>query len=269
MQPYRFYTPLPAAGAPAAEIKDWFFQRRVQVEALVKSYTPKSAFNNDGMNMVSKKLLRLESSIASGDMTAAAAVNNFQTWLNDSEDWGAWADYVADQQERDRAERARQQEEQQRAAIAAAKVRARDAARRLSGQYAGGLLSDRGTGRVIAGLAVVGAPAAVHQGVSGIDMHTHNNHLLIAPLLAGTHQAEAWPQASCAEVDALKSYLHAHVPAFNTLADIGNGGIPVFHAMVWHPGGKWQGKETSARWQDRAACANCDQWLDKIGALRA
>ncbi|MEW9529231.1 hypothetical protein [Microbispora sp. NPDC049125] len=268
MQPHQPYTPLPpAAPAPAKQtLGDWFYLRRTQVEALAGSMTIKSDFSKDLMEALGRKLRTMEGLI-SQDTPTATVVTQFQGWLDDYKDHGAWNHYVAEQAKLDKAEADRQEKATKDREISQAKQRASSAAITLTKTYGGGLLSDRGTGRVIAGLAVVNSPAT-YTGISGVDMHTHATNSVIDELLKGTHKAEEWPQASCAEVDALKSYLHAAPAPIVSIAQIPRGAL-VFHAQVWNIGGTKGGKYVTPHWQARGACANCTQWVEKIGALLA
>ncbi|MEV4889598.1 hypothetical protein AB0K48_09430 [Nonomuraea sp. NPDC055795] len=268
MEPYQFYAPIPASTASAQAIKDWFYRRRTQVSALAVSYTPHSTFSQDAMEALEKKLRSMESFLANKG-APATAVDEFGKWLASNSDYGAWDYYVADQQAKDLIESDRQAQAMNAAAINDAKNRASGGALALSRQNAAGMMSlDKKNGRVISGLAVVGDAAQLYTGISGKDKHGFPDHPLIARLLEGTHQAMDWPQESCAEVDALKKYLHAQVVPVTALNQIPRNTL-VFNALVWHPGGNWEGKVTSQRWQPRSACANCDQWLRKIGALRS
>jgi hypothetical protein len=268
VQPYQFFTPIPqvTAATTRQEVKDWFCIRRAQVLALGKTLTIRSAVGQDAMDALWKKLGALENQ-AGGNTPLATVVQDFQQWLvypNDE----PWDFYVAEQQKLDAAERARQLEAARVRAIDEAKQRAVDAAIAETTNYGGGLLSERGTGRVIAGLALVNNAGVTYTGISGVDMHTHATHPVIDELLRGTNQAEDWPQISCAEVDALKSFLHAAIPAINSVAQIPRDTL-VFHARVWNPGGSKSGKTTTPHWQARGACKNCSQWVAKIGALLA
>lgn len=271
MEPYQsqFFTPIPDAADPERKIKDWFYLRRTQVAALASSYTPRSDFGEAGMIALEKKLRNMEGVLATGQQSPNAVIGGFKKWLDEGWDDGAWTYYKDGQEAKDLAESDRQDQEAKAVAINEAKDRARNEVQALSRRNAGGLMSASGkNGRVISALAVVSDPVLLHTGISGQDKHTYAGHPLIAPLLVGTHKAMDWPQEACAEVDALKSYLHELPEQLTAVSQIPRNTL-VFHAMVWHPGGNWEGKVTSPRWQDRSACANCDQWLKKIGALRA
>lgn len=269
MEPYQFFAPIPATTVTSADLASWLFQRRSQVKALVVNRGPHSDYDGDTMELLLKKLQSLDSSLATSALTPAQVVQNLQTWLGQEKDHGVWNYYVNDQLAKDDRERQRQRGEDEAQRLTRAKNDARVAAGQVAGENSHGMLSSRESeqpvGRVIAGLALIGQPGVTYRGISGVDKHLHATHALVSALLAGTQQAEAWPVASCAEVDALKRFLHAQQPPLAAIpAD-----TLVFHAMVWHPGGKWGGKETTARWQDRSACKNCAQWFSKIGAIRA
>ncbi|MCT9929798.1 hypothetical protein N5079_06140 [Planotetraspora sp. A-T 1434] len=267
-QPYRPFTPIPTVTPTTTtqEVTDWFYLRRAQVEALARSMTIKSDISPDVMEFLGRKLRTMEGRLTGG-IPPATVVNDLQAWLGEGGDHGAWDFYVAAQTKQDQAELARQAEAARSLAVDQARNRASAAAIALTKTYGSGLLSDRGTGRVIAGLAVVNTPATF-TGISGVDKHTHPSHPVIDELLKGTHKAEEWPQASCAEVDALKSYLHAAAPPITSIAQIPRGAL-VFHAQVWNIGGPRGGKSSTPHWQARGACANCSQWVEKIGALLA
>jgi hypothetical protein len=267
-QAYQPFTPIPqvTAATTRQEVRDWFCLRRAQVLALGKTLTIKSEVGKDQMDALWRKLGALETQ-AGGNTPLATVVQDFQQWLvYPNED--AWEFYVAEQRKLDAAELERQRQAAQERAVSTAKQEAVDAAIALTRTYGQGLLSDRGTGRVIAGLAFVNNAGVTYTGISGVNMHTHATHPLIDELLKGTHQAEEWPQKSCAEVDALKTYLHTTVPAINSIAQIPQDTL-VFHARVWNPGGVQSGKTVTPHWQPRGACKNCLQWVDKIGALLA
>lgn len=268
MQPYQSFTPIPDAADPEQKIKDWFYLRRTQVAALARSYTPQSNFTQAEMDGLENKLRNMEGILAT-DQPPKTAIGNFKQWLDEGYDNGAWTYYKNGQETKDLAESDRQAQAAKAAEINEAKGRARNGVLALSKKNSGGLMAASGrNGRVISALAVVSDPALLHTGISGQDKHQYVDHPLIAPLLAGTSKAMDWPQEACAEVDALKKYLHALPVQLTAVSQIPRNTL-VFHAMVWHPGGNWEGKATSQRWQDRSACANCDQWLKTIGALRA
>ncbi|WP_327092302.1 hypothetical protein OIE66_17145 [Nonomuraea sp. NBC_01738] len=270
MQPYQFFEDVPADTAPADTISAWFFTRKSQVRALVDGYTPQAAYEQYPMEALLKKLQNLDGALGAKTMAQGAAIRAFNEFINAGGDYGAWKAYEIDQKAKDTAERLRQQEAAHQRQISDAKSAARRAASHVAHQYPHGVQSNAAApgqpvGRVVAGLAVVGQ-VATYGGISGTDMHVHAGHPLLNSVIGGANNAEPWPVGSCAEVDALKTFLHAN--AFANFAAIPTGAL-VFHAMVWHPGGVWQGKETSARWQDRGACKNCSQWFAKLGAIRA
>ncbi len=269
MQPYQPFSPIPqvTAATTRQEIKDWLFLRRAQVWSLVKTLTIKSEIGKDTMEALWKKLGALEVQ-ALGNTPLNVVIGDLQEWLDAYKDGGAWDYYVTEQKRLDAVELARQAEAAKARAVGEAKQRAVDAAVALSKTYGNGLLSDRQTGRVIAGLAMVNNAGLTYTGISGVDMHIHATHPVIDELLRGTHKAEEWPQTSCAEVDALKSYLHAAIPAINSVAQIPRDTL-VFHARVWNTGGSKSGKAATPHWQPRGACANCSQWVEKIGARLA
>lgn len=267
MQPYQPFTPIPQVTVVTTrqEVKDWVGLRRAQVLVLSKTLTIQSKVGRDAMDALWSKLGTLASQ-AAGNTPLDTLIRDFQQWVDTYPNDEAWDFYVAEQQKLDAAELARQMEAAKVRAVSDAKQRAVDAAIALTKTYGGGLLSDRGTGRVIAGLAIVNNAGVTYSGISGVDMHTHTTHQVIGELLKGTNQAEDWPQTSCAEVDALKTYLHAAIPAINSIAQIPQGTL-VFHARVWNPGGPKSGKVVTPHWQPRGACKNCSQWVEKIGAL--
>jgi len=268
-QPFTdFPTVTPAT--PATEVPNWIFLRRAQVEGLARLLTPRSDFDKETMEALGLKLRAMESRITRGD-AHATVVADFKAWIVvDSNDRGAWDYYKAWQQKHDGEVADAQVREAAAKAVSQARGRAGDAAAAQTRMRPTGLMASDGVnGRVIAGLALVGAPALSYFGISGTDMHAASSaavDLVITELLKGTNQAEKWPQRSCAEVDALKRYLTA--AGITSVANIPQDTL-VFHAEVWHPGGSWNGKITSKRWQPRGACANCKQWVGKIGALLA
>jgi hypothetical protein len=211
----------------------------------------------------------METRLTKGD-PQAAVVADFKAWTSDYSDRGAWDHYVTWQKEQDKARQDAQDRQAAEKAVTDAKNRATGAAKAETSKRAAGLMSSDGkNGRVIAGLAFVGIPGTTYYGISGTDKHAASSAAVdqvVTDLLKGTHQAENWPQKSCAEVDALKRYLTAS--GIIAVAAIPRDTL-VFHAEVWHPGGAWNGKMTSKRWQPRAACANCEQWVGKIGARLA
>ncbi|MEV6036545.1 hypothetical protein AB0L65_35700 [Nonomuraea sp. NPDC052116] len=269
MEPYQFFTPLPAATADRDTVKVWFFQRKVQVSALCSGHSPKSGFSLDTMTALRSKLTTYESRVGLNEMTPGTAVTQFQQWLDGYGDNGAWQIYLDDQTRKDSAERERQRVEAEARKIRDAENAARSTATGICDRYRAGLLSSRASetpvGRVVCGLAVIGSPGATYEGFSGQDMHQHATTSLITALVTGITQSEKWPPESCAEVDALKRWLNGPGAGISSVEKI-PGDTFVFHARVWHPGGKWGGKETSPGWKDRGACVYCQHWIRRIGA---
>ncbi|GAA3447063.1 hypothetical protein [Planomonospora venezuelensis] len=271
MEPYQFFTDAPTATDRDTVMK-WFRRRKVQVAALDDNYTPKSGFDRDAMSALRNKLNSCENGIATDRLTPADAVTGFQKWLADGSDHGAWDAYVADQTAKDTTERKRQEEAAALKRVSDAKEAARRTAMNICGRHSGGLLSNRPgdnpVGRVVCGLAVIGSPGVTFEGYSGQDMHQHPTSDLIRQLVRGITQSEKWPPEACAEVDALKRWLNSPGVNVASIEQIPRDTL-VFHARVWHPGGRWGGKQTSPGWQDRGACVYCQNWIGRIGAISA
>ncbi|MFG6195358.1 hypothetical protein [Nonomuraea sp. JJY05] len=269
MEPYQFFTPIPAATADRDTVKGWFFQRKVQVSALCAGHTPRSGFSLDSMEALRSKLTAYESRVGLNTMTPAAAITQFQQWLGDYGDNGAWQFYVDDQTRKDGVERERQRVAAEARKVSEAEAEARATAKGICDQHPGGLLSSREgetkVGRVVCGMAVIGSPGAAYEGFSGQDLHRYATTSLITELVRGITQSEKWPPESCAEVDALKRWLNGPGAGISSVEKI-PGDTFVFHARVWHPGGKWGGKESSPGWKDRGACVYCQNWIKRIGA---
>jgi hypothetical protein len=269
--PYEPFTDIPAVtpATPAAQVKGWFFLRRSQVNALAVQLGPRTDFDKDTMALLGARITSAESKLAQG-AAPGTVVEEFQDWVGQYGDNGAWDYYAAWQKQQDQAMLDAQASAAGEKAVSDARNGAGQAAIAETRRRAGGLMSADGrNGRVIAGLAFVGVPGTAYTGISGRDMHAPSSPAadqVIAGLLAGIRPAEQWPLEACAEVDALKRYLTA-------AGIISAAGIPkdtlVFHAEVWHPGGAWKGKVSSPGWKSRGACANCRQWVGRIGALLA
>ncbi|MBG0831391.1 hypothetical protein HS041_26960 [Planomonospora sp. ID67723] len=271
MEPYQFFTDAPAAHDRDTVMK-WFRRRKGQVAALDDNYTPKSGFDRDAMGTLRNKLNNYESAIATDRTTPADAVTSFQKWLADGYDNGAWDAYVKNQTAKDTVERKRQEEASALKEVNDAKAAATQTAMNICRRHSGGLLSNRPgddpVGRVVCGLAVIGSPGVTFEGYSGQDMHLHPTSALIGELVRGITRSEKWPPEACAEVDALKRWLNGPGAHIASIEQIPKDAL-VFHARVWHPGGKWNGKQTSPGWQDRGACVYCKNWLKRIGAVNA
>ncbi|MEU4233621.1 hypothetical protein AB0F17_55850 [Nonomuraea sp. NPDC026600] len=272
MEPYPFFTPLPAATADSVTVKGWFYLRKAQVAALCDSRTARSGFDLDAMEALRRKLTTFETRVSLNEMTPGTAITQFQQWLKDDGDRGAWQAYVDDQTTKDDIERERQRVEAEARKITDAETAARSTAMSICNRHSAGLLSNREgapVGRVVCGMAVIGSPGVTYEGFSGQDMHGLVTNPLITPLITelvrGITQSENWPPESCAEVDALKRWLNGPGAGVNSIKEI-PGDIFVFHARVWHPGGTWGGKKTSQGWKDRGACVYCQHWIKRIGA---
>lgn len=117
-------------------------------------------------------------------------------------------------------------------------------------------------GTVIAGLA--DSAGGSWTGTSG---HGGTLHAVMLELLSRVNKVEEWPVAVCGEVDAMNKYLNAR--GIQSIADIPRGGL-FSHAETWGwPSEKDRRTGRNGRWQGRAACANCEQWLTRIGANMA
>lgn len=270
-------TPLPTfsdiptvdQNTPVNQVKTWFYQRRVQVEGLARQLNPKSDFSQDTMERLGAKIRNAETRLAGGE-DHVAVVADFRAWVVDGSDYGAWNYYKTWQLAQDQAAADALAKAAAEQALSDAKNAANRAATSETKKRPRGLMnSDNTAGRVIAGLAFIGTPGVTYFGISGVDMHAASGlpvNQVITALLSGATQAEKWPLAACAEVDALKRYLTAN--GITSVAAIPKDTL-VFHAEVWNPGQQWDGKTTSPHWQPRAACKNCKQWIGKIGALLA
>jgi hypothetical protein len=178
----------------ATEVPNWIYLRRAQVEGLARLLTPRSDFDKETMEALGRKLRAMESRITRGD-AHATVVADFKAWIVvDSNDGGAWDYYKAWQQKHDGEVADAQQREAAAKAVSQARGRAGDAAAAQTRTRPTGLMASDGVnGRVIAGLALVGAPALSYFGISGTDMHAASSaavDLVITELLKGTNQAE-------------------------------------------------------------------------------
>lgn len=228
-------------------LKNWAYQRRSEMSAILRKM--KVGDPKDAVEELIKRLGTLESSMLSEEVDPMTAWSAFIDYL-DEKDSGGWSFYLEKQAILDKElEETRRKEAIERfAALAATK------AVQFRKGHAGGPGSTVGT--VVAGLANV-EDGSSWVGTSGVSLHKYASHPVMAKLLANTHQAEDWPVEACAEVDAMKQYLHqANITSVDQIPK----GALFFHAETWD--------DRKRVWKGRSACANCSQWFEKIGAKR-
>ncbi len=225
----------------------WAYQRRSEASSIYKTMTvhqPRTAVEE-----LIERLRKLEGSLVDEGRDPIKAWDAFIAFLDDY-DTGGWTFYLERQAAIDKEieDEERRLTRQRLAALAATEAVA------MRNKYPGG--PNVLVGTVIAGLVDV-ETGRTWIGTSGQTAHTRAAHTVMTNLLKGTVKAEEWPVAACAEVDAMKQYLH----------DMGidsADGIPAdtlyFHAETWN--------SSAGKWQGRAACKNCSQWFKKISAQR-
>lgn len=232
---------------PRTGVKEWAFSARSLLDGFFRRMTILDR-EKDGVELLTQRLLRLESAIIGGtdEGTARAA---FVTWVEEN-DGGGWAYYLGKKAEVER-QKAEEQAKRRHEAIISS---AREEAVTLRKKYPGGKGSAVGT--VIVGLADT-ITGKTYTGTSGAYAQATKKHRVMEELLAGVPQVEDWPVNACAEVEAMNKFLNAG--EITKKSEI-QAETLYFHAETWN--------EKSGKWQARSACKNCDVWLKKIGACR-
>ncbi|GAA3421450.1 hypothetical protein [Streptosporangium vulgare] len=232
---------------PATGVKEWAFGARTLLDGFHRKMTILDR-EKEGVDLLMKRLSRLEFSIVSGTSEGSAR-GAFVEWVEEN-DAGGWAYYLAKKAEVER-EQAEEQAKRRHEMIIAS---AREEAVNLRRKYPGG----KGTavGTVIVGLADT-VTGKTYTGTSGAYAYADKQHAVMEELLAGVPEVESWPVNACAEVEAMNKLLIAR--KITKKSEI-QAGTLYFHAETWN--------SRDGKWQARSACKNCDVWLKKIGACR-
>ncbi|GLW11987.1 hypothetical protein Misp01_71150 [Microtetraspora sp. NBRC 13810] len=231
---------------PETDFKKWATAARLELQTYIRQL-PDVPSKRGPLEDISKKLSLLEYAMV-GSKSESTAREEFVSWLEEY-DTGGWARFA---DERARLETARKQEKEEkdrRSTIAGAPAEAI----KLTKKYGAGAGVKVGT--VIAVL-VHAKTGKLWSGTSG-EYTTSEKHPLMKTILTGVVQVEDWPVAACGEVAAMNAYLHDS--GTTDLSQLPSGTL-FFHAQTWNA--------KDGKWQARAACKNCDQWLKKIGAGR-
>lgn len=245
----------PARLNAADKIKNWAFVGKTACQHLIKGIStdrPIGGWDAELLDKIVSRLARVEVAAANGLTEAQAAIKDFNEWKETREGEAAWAKFTELQEPLSAHANA--------VVVAQGKIKqyndcssmatAIAVARRK--EFPNGPVS--GIGTVIAGL-VDSISNASWVGTSGPP----KSHPVMDQLLAGVPEVEKWPVDVCGEVDAMIQYLVAH-PDIAQVADIPKGAL-FSHAETWD--------DTTRKWKGRAACKNCEAWLDKIKANRA
>lgn len=206
------------------------------------------------MQAVAKRLAQVERDAQIRERDPNAIWDEFTAWQQSAEGTLAWlrfkelrdewAERKRKEREREEAERRRGNREACRQAAVSAAIALRDANPRGPNAR---------VGTVCAGLAHISG--IVWTGTSGgaLDLHP-----VMRTLLDGIGQIEDWPLAACGEVHAMNQYLTAQ--GIGSINEI-DGEDLFSHAETWNA--------VENKWQGRAACRNCSQWMDKVKINRA
>ncbi|GLY80342.1 hypothetical protein [Actinoallomurus iriomotensis] len=224
----------------------WAFQRRSEISKILSRMPARES--RTGVETLISRVSRLETNLVGGT-DPIEAWDEFVEFL-DGEGADAWEYYLKQQEAVDKElQEAERRKARDRLAALAARV-----AVKARNKYQGGPNAQVGT--VIAGLVDV-TTGRTWVGTSGVAAHATAAHPVMTALLDRTRDVEKWPVASCAEVDAMKQYLHAN--NITSLQEIPAESL-FFHAETWN--------EEARKWQGRSACKNCSQWFTKIQAQR-
>jgi hypothetical protein len=205
------------------------------------------------VDVVRKFVATVESELVSRQENPRALRRKIQEWT-EGEGYDAWQKFgnlrkpIVEQEKRDQAKADRERREK---AAGACRQRASSAAIALAHQ-AGGLAPD-GTGTVCCGIAHVDGGEWRARSGQGTALHP-----VMESLLSGVNQVEEWPVRGCGEVFAMSAYLTER--KIDRVEDI-RGEDLFSHAETYN--------RTTGKWLSRAACKNCDQWMERLHINRA
>lgn len=211
-------------------------------------------YDYDLVRSVADKLGQFEAAVSRPSEDLKEVTRGFAKW-RDGEGESAWERFRALRAElldRERRERELEEAERRRGNRDACRQAAISAAIELRDANPQGPNARVGT--VCAGLAHISG--VVWRGTSGAPLS--DLHPVMGTLLSGVVQIEKWPVGACGEVHAMNQYLTAQ--SIDKVSDI-KGEDLFSHAETWN--------DVERKWQGRAACKNCSQWMDKVKINRA
>lgn len=259
-QPPKAETWVPAAN-DVKKLKEWSRARKAEVDGIHQKMTIRNSEpSKDDVGQLSQKLTALDATLSTaGDPVKArtALVEQLDGLL-----YSAWLYYLNEQAKLDRAREerereARRQQLKQKAVAEAVKYRTKHA--RTSGTVVTGLV-DLVTGNV-------------YVGQSGTDNRlTPTLHPVMNELLGGKQRVAEWPTDVCGEVNVMNEYLHNST--FTSASQIPKKSL-VFHSETFNSGDTVINRTTgrpaqkTPHWESRAACKNCEKWIESIEAETA